>query len=108
MESKKIVDVLILGGCLVASQAAFATAACTNGTATAVTAGSFVVQGFPVKCSANVDVDYNQASATTAGVKGMSRKGMHSFGGDVTGGAVKACETTSAAYAAPTASATGC
>ena len=108
MESKKIVDVLILGGCLIASQAAFATAACTNGTATAVTAGTFVVQGFPVKCSANVDVDYLDSSPTAAGVKGMSRKGMHNFGGDVTGGAVKACETTSVTYAAPTATATGC
>lgn len=108
MESKKIVDVLILGGCLVASQAAFATTACSNGTATAVTAGTFIVQGFPVKCSANVDVDYNDATATTAGVKGISRKGMHFFGGDVTGGAVKACETTSVSYSAPTASATGC
>lgn len=101
----------MLGGVLVvsmANQTANATAACTDGVANTagVTAGSFIKQAFNVKCSASVDVDYVDASDTLAVVKGMSRKGMHSFGGSTDGGAVKACETTSITYSAPTAGTT--
>lgn len=112
METNKIVEALILGGVLVVSlgsQTAAAQAnACADGTATAVAVGTFVQQAFTPKCSAGVNVSVNQGNATTAGVKGMSKKGMHNFGGDVAGGNVKACETTSVAYSAPSASTTGC
>lgn len=113
METNKIVDALILGGVLVVSlgsQTAIAAAAsaCSDGTAAAVSAGTYIQQGFTPKCSAGVYVSVNDATATTAGVKGMSKKGMHNFGGDVVGGSVKACETVSVTFAAPTASATGC
>ena len=112
MESKKIVEALMLGGVLVvsmASQTANATLVCTDGVANTagVTAGSnFVKQTFFVKCSANVDVDVVDSTPTLAVVKGMSRKGMHSFGGSTDGGSVKVCETTSISYAAPTAGVT--
>lgn len=113
METNKIVDALILGGVLVVSlgsQTAFAEAAnaCADGTAAAVAKGVYVQQAFTPKCSAGVNVSVNQGSATEAGVKGMSKKGMHNFGGDVVGGSVKACETTSVTYAAPSATTTGC
>ena len=109
MESKRIVEALMLGGVLVvsmANQTANATAACSDGTASQITAGSFVKQAFNVKCSASVDVDYVDSSGTLAVVKGMSRKGMHSFGGSTDGGSVKVCETTSVSYTAPTAGTT--
>ena len=105
METNKIVDALILGGVLVVSlgsQTAIAAAA------SACSDGTYIQQGFTPKCSAGVYVSVNDATATTAGVKGMSKKGMHNFGGDVVGGNVKACETTSVAYSAPSASTTGC
>lgn len=109
MESKKIVEALMLGGVLVvsmASQTASASPICNNGTAGTITAGSFIQSVFPVKCSSNVTVDYVDSSAVLAVTKGMSAKGMHSFGGSTEGGAVKACETTSITFATPTAGTT--
>lgn len=110
MESKKIVEMLMIGGVLavsMASQVASATALCDGtGADKTVTSGTFVQQAFPVKCSANVFTDYVDSSATFASVKGMSQKGMHSFAGSTEGGQVKACETTSATFATPTAGTT--
>jgi hypothetical protein len=109
METKKIVDALILGGVLVVSlgsQAAFAINICNDGVAGTITVGSFIQTVFPVKCSANVQVDYADISALRATTKGMSKKGMHSFGGSTEGGAIKACETASISYTSPIAGTT--
>lgn len=109
MESKRIVEALMLGGVLVvsmANQTANATAACTDGVASQVSAGTFIKQAFNVKCSASVDVDYADVNDTLATVKGMSRKGMHSFGGSTEGGSVKVCETASISYTSPVAGTT--
>ncbi len=113
METNKIVEALILGGVLVVSlgsqTAAAQVDACAEGAPKKVTAGTnFIQQEFTPKCSAGVTVSVNDSSTIAAGVHGMSKKGMHSFGGDVVGGSVKACETSSVADKAPAASATGC
>ena len=109
MESKKVIEALMLGGVLVvsmANQTASATNICNNGTAGTITTGSFIQSVFPVKCSANVQVDYVDSTAVLAVTKGMSVKGMHSFGGSTEGGSVKACETASIAYTSPVAGTT--
>lgn len=114
MEKKQIAQALMVGGVLVLSMAqqvasAAAVNACSDGLAVQVSTGAFVLQAFTPKCSASVDVSFNDVDATKATVKSMSRKGMHNFGGSSEGGAVKACEATSVAYAAPTAGETdGC
>ena len=117
MEKKQIAHALMVGGVLVVSMAAqqpaFAavTVACNQGTAAEVAGATtnFVVQAFTPKCSANVDVSFNDISTTKATVKSMSSKGMHNFGGSSDGGSIKACETQSVAYAQPTAGASdGC
>lgn len=96
-----------------AAQAA-ATAVCT-GTGTGgdqtvtATSGNFIVNGFTMKCSANVFLGYDE-SATAVGVAAASKKGKNIFGGGSAGGQVKQisacsgeCDGTEVGTAATTA-----
>lgn len=114
MESKKIIEALMVGGVLVISGAnhlAFAanTQVCNEGTASSVASGSFIKQAFTPKCSANVTVNINDVDATVAAVAGMSKKGAHMYGGSTEGGKVEACSSgSSMSYTAPVAGSAGC
>lgn len=81
---------VLLFGAIAASQA-FAAGAitCNNGTASAVTgaAGSFVIQTFTPKCSANVQAAYEQ-NAIAFVVAATSTKGKNKFVGSTGGGGI--------------------
>lgn len=109
MESKKIVEAVVLGGVLLVSANAFAqTTVCSGGTGAAISGSTtdFVKVAFTPKCSANTAVSVAQNSATL-GVKAASTKGKTAFGGSTEGGGITVCSTFST-YAAPTAVANGC
>lgn len=102
---------LLIGAALVTlSSAAFAAdTACTGGTGgdASVTAGSFIVNGFTMKCSKNVHLGHAE-STTAVGVCAGSAKGNKTYGGTSEGGAVKE-STSSYGGGAVTGSATaGC
>lgn len=88
-----------------AAQAA-ATAVCTGDTggdkAVTTTAGMFIVNGFNMKCSTNVFLQYEE-NATAVGVAAASKKGKNIFAGGSAGGQVKKvaeCASTTACDAA--------
>jgi len=66
----------------------------TNGAFTVV-AGNYVVRGFPVRCSANVDANH-QENAVAFGVGTLSTKGKSYFVGTTGGGTISGtqCGTT--------------
>jgi hypothetical protein len=115
MKIGKIVAIATLA--IAAGQAVTATAAtgtvCTGGTAkkadmfggtgTPVTDTStslFVKTGFSAQCSANVFMNYNDASATSFGVAAVSAKGNQIAGGNSNGGAIGVLGKCSAASCA--------
>ena len=56
------------------------------------TAGMFIVNGFTMKCSKNVFLNYEQNSTTVA-VGAASKKGLNQFSGSSAGGQVKPTQT---------------
>lgn len=97
----KKIFVLVFGALAVGQ--VFAGTLCTLGAAgTALTTGSytvvtgnFVVRGFPVRCSANVDATH-QETAVAFGVGTLSTKGKSYFVGTTGGGTISGtqCGTT--------------
>jgi len=98
----KKIFVLVFG--VLAVGQVFAGTLCTNGAATGsgvtsgnftVVANQFVVRTFPVKCSANVEVNH-QETAVAFGVGSLSTKGKSYFVGTTGGGQVSGtgCGTT--------------
>ncbi|QZA76833.1 hypothetical protein K4H28_10955 [Deefgea tanakiae] len=88
--NKMIKTGLLAGAALVAlSGQVLATDACTGtgGDAT-ISAGSFIVNGFTLKCSKNVVLGYTESTNTKVGVCAASQKGNRKFGGTSEGGAV--------------------
>lgn len=82
----------------VSSAMAAGTAACTSGTATNVTgdATKFIKNTMVIKCSANVNLNYEQGTVGVA-VGANSIKGKNSFAGSSLGGAVAVSAPCSAA-----------
>jgi len=114
MKKTILAGLFVLGFCGFAQAAS--TAVCAGpltagpGTAIAADEALFVKVAIAPKCSANVQLAYDQ-DATTFGVCANSKKGKNSFGGTTEGGGVSAqgdaCPSTGCV--APTAAAaTGC
>ena len=72
---------------------AMATAACVDGAAQTLTAGTFIKNVIVPKCSTNVYVDYVENGTVSVGVGAVSKKGKNIFSGNSEGGAVKAAAT---------------
>ncbi|MBS1156453.1 MAG: hypothetical protein H6R07_2377 [Proteobacteria bacterium] len=102
----------LFGAALVAlsTQVQAADAVC-SGTSTggtqAVSAGSFIVNTFTMKCSSNVHLDYLE-NAQQIGVCAGSAKGNKKYGGSSEGGSVKEASGTYDGGAVTAVAATGC
>ena len=80
----------------------------TNGTTISSSTDGFVKVDLTPKCSANVNMAYDQ-TGTTFGVCSNSVKGKNNFGGSTEGGGVTQKSACAAGgYTAPTAAAAGC
>jgi len=79
---------IVLFGLFVAGQASAQVTACSNGTASIISASTnFIRVDVQPRCSANVDARY-QETQVGAAVTSSSRKGKHIFGGGTGGGSV--------------------
>jgi len=102
----------LFGAALVALSAQVqATDACTGSAADATIAtqaGSFIVNGFTMKCSNNVYLGYTE-SDTAIGVCAASKKGSMKYGGTSDGGSVGEKGSAGTVSSVPGSSATaGC
>lgn len=109
MDTKKAIEVVVLGGTLVVSANSWAANnACNNGAPVSINTAGFVKVGFTPKCSTNVYADTLDGTQSFT-VKSFSAKGKNYFGGTTEGGGVTACGSTVASGTnSVTAAAGGC